>query len=194
MTRPGSNSRTSTWVRCLDTQPRTPKRAAAGVEEGHCLHVDIAIGDAEPVDNMMSIVDEPAVVEERTLRKSGGARCVLQHDGVGRSDLWEIAGELVGSGEEMVPVVEADDVLEFGAFGLDALGRGEHRIAAMRWHDEHCPGLRLCEHVVQLVSLERWVDGDDHHAGHGAAELEELPLGNVVRPDGDVAPRLEPVE
>ena len=133
-------------------------------------------------------------MEQRTLRKSSGARCVLQHHGVGRSDLWEIAGELVGSREEIFPVVEANDVMEFGAFGLDALGRGEHRIAAMRWHDEHCLGPRLCEHVLQLVLLERRVDGDNYHAGQRAAELKELPFGNVVRPDGNVAPRLEPVE
>ena len=52
----------------------------------------------------------------------------------------------------------------------------------------------MLEHVPELCGAVRGVDGDERQPGQRRAELEQHPLGNVVRPDGHALARLEALE
>jgi len=103
----------------------------------------------------------------------------------------QLALPCVAVGQERLPLVQADDLPEFRALGLDLGGRGQHRVAAELGEQDESGGARLGQHVLQFAGLEGRVHGHEDHAGHGAAELQDHPLRNVGGPDGHPLAHLE---
>ena len=70
------------------------------------------------------------MMQHGAFRKTRGAGGVLDHHGIVGSDIRKFAGRRAGRIEELVPLVEADHIAQFGALRPDRLDGGEHGIAA----------------------------------------------------------------
>ena len=168
--------------------------AAAGVEQRHRGDEDVAGLDAHLDSSIGAVVGEPAMMQQRALGKSRGARRILDHHGIGRLDVRQRDAAIVAGGDEGGPVVETNDLAQFRATGCDFTHRIQHRIAAERRHHEHAGGPGLLQHIFDLVGAKAGVDGDQHHAGHRSAELHHHPFRQIVGPDGNPFARLEAAE
>ena len=76
----------------------------------------------EPMRSMkcVRVVDQAAVVQQRTLREAGGAGRVLDHHRVGRVDVGQFAWT-GRRGEELVPLGEAHDLAQSGQSACTSL-------------------------------------------------------------------------
>ena len=98
---------------------------------------------------------------------------------------------VVARRDEGVPVVEADDLAQFGAVRRHRLHRLQHRVAAKTVDDEDAGRARLLQHILHLPGAKGRVDGDEHHARHAGAEFQHHPFREVLRPDRNALARLE---
>ena len=167
------------------------QHAAAGVEQRHRADPHRPVADPHPVGRVGPVVYEPPVEEQSALREAGGSRRVLDHAGVHRVGVDQVALPGVAVGQEGLPLIQAYDLPEFRALGLHLGGRGQHRVAAELGEQDQPCGARLGQYVLQLAGLEGRVHGHEDHAGHGAAELQDHPLRNVGGPDGHPLAHLE---
>ena len=156
---------------------------SGGVEEGHLGDDDSTFLHAEPFEEVVGVRHQTSVVQRCPLREAGRARRVLDHHLIVGGDRREF-GRRVAAGKELVPVGKAHDLLEIRALGVNLLGDGQHRVAAMIVDNEQRLGVRLAHDVLQLRRLVRRVDRHDRHPGERATELEQHPFGQVVGPDG----------
>ena len=131
------------------------------------------------------------MAEQGALRKARGARGVLDHDGIVGTDGRQFDALVVACGDEGVPVVEADDLAQFGAVRRHRLHRLQHRVAAEAVDDEDAGRARLLQHIFHLAGAKGRVHGDEDHARHAGAEFEHHPFREVLRPDGNALARLE---
>ena len=107
------------------------------------------------------------------------------------SDRRQLDALVVAGGDERIPVVEADDLAQFGAVRRHRLHRLQHRVAAKAVDDEDAGRARLLQHILDFAGAKGRVDGDENHAGHAGAEFEHHPFRQVLRPDGNALARLE---
>ena len=131
------------------------------------------------------------MTEQGAFRKARRARGVLDHDGVVGTDGGQLDARVVAGGDEGIPVVEADDLAQFGAVRRHRLHRLQHRIAAEAVDDEDAGRARLLQHIFDLPGAKGRVHGDQNHARHAGAEFKHHPFREVLRPDRDAFARLE---
>ena len=131
------------------------------------------------------------MTEQGALRKACRARGVLDHDGIVGADGRQLDVCVVARGDESIPVVEADDLAQFGAVRRHRLHRLQHRVAAKAVDDEDAGRARLLQHIFDFPGAKGRVHGDENHARHAGAEFEHHPFRKVLRPDGNALARLE---
>ena len=160
------------------------------MEQRHLRDDDAPLFHAETVEVVVCVGDKTSMVEGRAFGEAGGPGRVLDHDLIARGDCRQ-RDRWIARCEKVVPLTESDDLLEVGAVCANLLGDGEHRVATVVVDHEKTLRVRLADDVLQLVGLICRVDGHDGHTRQCTAQLDEHPLGDVVRPDRHVIARRE---
>ena len=94
-------------------------------------------------------------------------------------------------GAERLPVGERDHLAQrrqVAAYLLHHLG---HRAGAVGRDQENAVGLRLAQHVCQLLRPQRGVDRHHGDPGQAGGQLQDHPFGDVVGPHRDTVPGAE---
>jgi len=176
-TRPGSNASSSTIVAAFDTAPITQQTQPPVWNSGIGM-MNTSPARPHPLGGVGAVIGEAAMVQQRALRKTRGARGVLDHHRIGGFDDGKRDALIVAGGDEGSPVVEADDLAKFGAVRRDLAHRLQHRIAAEAVDDEHSGRARLLQHIFDFLAPEAGIDGDQHHAASPAPNSSMIHSGS----------------
>ena len=137
---PGSNWSTSTWVQRMPTHPSIDITEPAGVEQRHLRDVGVAGLHAHPVEVVVPVVDQTAVMQHRALRERLSCpTCTGSSPGRSGAMCGKLVRVVRADGAECLPVGEPDNGLEPGATRLCSFGHGQHRIAAVFVDGEQRP-------------------------------------------------------
>ena len=180
---PGSNASTGTCTARACSVPSTPMHAAGGVEHRHRVHVHVA----RPISASLAYKRALSVSDPWRSNAPFGKPVV--------PDVYWIcagsSGRPSGSAARPAPTPGTRPTPRTRRPRAAARGRRAPRRATRASGSRATRGretrrrARLTEHVRQLVTLVRRVDGDEHDARERGAELEQHPLGQIRRPDRD---------
>ena len=169
--------------------PEGEHPAAGDVEERHRVDADVAGAGAERELCEAGVVRQPAVVQDGALGTAGCPRCVEDLRGIVGIDDRQRAARVAGRAEAL-PIGEGHRLPQPGQAVPQLRDGRSHRVAAVLVDQEEPVRAGMLEHVPELGGGVRGVDGDERQPGQRRAELEQHPLGNVVRPDGHALARL----
>jgi hypothetical protein len=162
------------------------------MEERHRRQEHGALTNAHAIHHVRSVVHQPAMFEVGTFGETSRPGRVLDHHRVRWKNVWQLFVKRVSGGQEVIPVVKADDFPQPGTVWLNLFGGGQHWITPETRNDEQRRRAGLLEYVRNLVTLEPGIDRDQNDAGERSTELEQNPFGSVVRPNCHAITLLEP--
>ena len=168
------------------------------VVEGHGDADAVLLRVAEGLAEEVGVVEDVVVGEGRALGCAGGARGVLDVDGIVELQPRFPRGQVLlgharGAGAERVPIVFEDDRLAQVRAVAPHLREHPHVVAgAERAREEQEPHPRLPQRVAQLRRLVRRVDVHEDRSRPGRGVLGHHPLEPVGGPDAHALPGLDP--
>jgi len=173
-----------------------PQDHAEAVVEGHRDEHPIVLGQLHRLTHEVAVVEHVVVGEHRPLGKAGGARGVLNVDGV-----IELQGVLAGGeggvahvlahvGEHLPVVFEHHGHPQGRAAGADLRQHAHVVVLAKRLGQQQHLGLRLAQRVLQLGRLVGGVDVHQDRPHPRRRVLQHHPLEAVGRPHADAVTAL----
>jgi hypothetical protein len=183
-------------VRRQDHRPAGDHRAehghhaSGGVEQRHGAELDAARPEAQAGGVQPRVVDDAPVMEHGALGETGRAGGVLDLRRRVRAHLRQRPARR-GLGAERLPVLKRDHLAQRGQVPADLLQHLGHRARPVGGDQEDAVGLRLAQHVRQLLPPQGGIDRHDRDPGQADGQLEDHPLGDVVGPHRDALARGE---